>query len=141
MSKLCRFCATEKSIDELVSMKYNSLDIEIKLQLFSQIITITEDENLPQNSCIECIEGLDYCVRYVDKVNKAQESLKEAFCMKNENNLEKLVHEESENDDVEIKYLHSVDNEINKVEDGILIGRNAYSIKMEINEKENEVPK
>lgn len=137
MSHICRLCATVKSFDELVSIKDSNFDIEIKLNTLNQLITLSDDEHLPQNACIECIEGLDSCVGYIDRVNKAQESLKQAFYVKIVNNLDELPLLESEIDENEdIMYLNSDEGDKRVIEDEVQVECNEYSVKMENNENE-----
>lgn len=137
MSQICRLCASVKSFDELVSIKDSNFNIEIKINLLSQVITLSDDEHLPQNACLECIVGLDSCLGYIDRVNKAQESLKHAFYLKIVNNLEKLPLIESEVDaNEDIMYLNSSEDEERVIEPEAVDECIEYSVKMENNEIE-----
>lgn len=101
MTDICRLCASLKQLRDLLNIK--SEQIENKLQILNIVLVEDEEQVLPQNACLDCISGLDTCIEYIDGVNKAQETIRQAFFVKLEDNLAILEPGGTENSNLELR--------------------------------------
>lgn len=76
ITDICRFCGDFKPFQNFTSI----LDDQLKLKLeYYFKITIDCDESLPNIICNECLESVDKCCEFVQKILDVQEKLKAKY--------------------------------------------------------------
>lgn len=93
---ICRLCATLRKADCFVHIRDPNLNLIAKLERCCQF-TLPEDDHLPENVCVDCVQTLHNCWSFAEKVHEAQESLLALYAV------EDVVVEEK---DVQVRFLY-----------------------------------
>lgn len=78
---LCRLCAESKSAADLLSIKdeyWSQQNLDLKISRFFQI-KISESDKLPKCVCSKCCEKVIITSDFNEKVQQAQETLKNTY--------------------------------------------------------------
>lgn len=103
MTDICRLCASLKRLDQLVAtVEDSTVAIKVKLIRCCQIEIPQNDDFMPQNVCHECVQNLNTSWNFAEKVLQAQETLRQAFIVDFDNDLEQIP-EETQQEDVPVR--------------------------------------
>lgn len=104
MFSYCLLCAEEKKSTELMTSILDPVcDIKRKLIACYQWKPSFEKENMPQYVCSHCVEDLNRCCTFIERISIAEQKLLNIIASKNDLQIEQLIWNENGNNFVEFK--------------------------------------
>lgn len=79
MTDICRLCASLKTLDQLVTIEDPALALKKKLTRCCQLEFDDNEDFLPQNVCLVCVQNLENSWNFAENVSQAQQTLRKAF--------------------------------------------------------------